>query len=284
MIKRVLITGGTGFVGSNLIKFIKNNYGCINVGRSKSNLCENIYWNLQTPLNYNVNKEIDVIIHIASVVGNNNTSKSDYLDVNLKSTLHLLNYCIDNNIKKFIYISTGGVYGYNGEKFNESNDCNPLDIYSMSKFFSEKLCDLYKDKVSIIILRLFFPYGNGQEGRLFSNLVHDVINEKEIILNQKGLPNINPIHVSDIVKIIKKVMEKDCSGIFNLCGDECISIEELCNKIALHAHVKNPKFIYRDNHVSNLIGNNEKICRLLNYKLNVNLDNGIDMYLKSLRL
>lgn len=279
MNKSVIITGGTGFIGSNIIKNLSNDYNFVNIGRNKSNLCEDVYWDFKSRLNYKCRNEIHSIIHCAAITGNKHPLKSDYIDVNLKSTLYLLDYCVDNRISKFIYISTGGVYGYSDEKLNESGLCNPIDIYSMSKYFSEKLCDLYRDKISIIIVRLFFPYGNGQQDRLFSNLVNSITDGKEITLNKNGQPIINPIHINDVVSIIRELVKINCEGIYNLCGDECISIEELSAKIALYAKVEEPHFVYKDDSVANLIGSNEKIHELVQYKLQVDLDTGIKMYL-----
>lgn len=282
MRKNILITGGTGFIGSNFINSYKDYYRCINMGRHENDLCSNIYWDLKEKIDYIIEEDIDTVIHSASIVGSSEADNSKYIDINVKSTIELLDYCVRNKVKKFIYISSGSVYGYNKEKVNESAICNPLDMYGMSKYFSEKLCDLYKNKISIIILRLFFPYGNGQKGRLFSNLVESVLQKKEINLNKDGLPVINPIHVTDVVNIIQKLIETDYTGVFNICGNELVSIESLCRRIAFHADIDELNFSYKENDVSNLIGDNKKICSVLGYKMNINLDEGIRMYLKSL--
>lgn len=277
MSRKILITGGTGFVGSNLIHSLMNNYEFISIGRSKNNLCNNIYWDYNGNLSQKINTRIDLVIHCASIVGNSNLDKSQYIDVNVKSTLELLEFCFKNNVKKFIYLSTGGVYGYNNNEFSEDAECNPLDIYSMSKFFSEKLCSLYNDKISIIILRLFFPYGIGQNGRLISSLISKVLKGEEITLNKNGYPIINPIHIIDVSNIISKLLEIECSGIFNICGDECISVEDLCKKIAFNYNVERINLVYNNNYCTNLIGCNKKVCDFLNYKMNIDLDTGIKL-------
>lgn len=281
MTGRILITGGTGFIGSNLIDSLKNNYEFINLGRSNNRSCKNVYWDLMGNLNTKIDDKIDAVIHCASIVGNSNLNKSNYIDINVKSTLELLEFCLKNHVKKFVYISTGGVYGYNKKELGEDNGCNPIDIYSLSKYFSEKLCDLYKDKISIVILRMFFPYGNGQRGRLISNLVNDILQGKEINLNKNGLPMINPIHITDVVSILKGILKINCSGIFNICGDECISIEDLCKKISYNYNSSTPKFIYNNNCVTNLMGSNKKICNLLEFNMKVNLDKGIKLLVNS---
>jgi UDP-glucose 4-epimerase len=281
MKRTILVTGGTGFIGGSFINYSKDYHKCVNLGRNKNNQCKNIYWNLKDSLE-DIREDIDTVVHCASLVGNNELNKSSYIDINVKSTLHLLEFCERNQVRKFIYISTGGVYGYKSESSYESDKANPIDMYSMSKYFSEKICELYSNKFSIVILRLFFPYGNGQKGRLFDNLIKNISSNKDIILNKGGYPVINPIHISDVNTIINQIIEINCSGIFNLCGEELISVEDLSRKIAKHLNVKELKCIYTENNISNLIGSNKNILNMLKYRLQVDLDTGISMYLKNI--
>ena len=283
MSKRILLTGGTGFIGSNLIKSLRNENNITNIGRNKNPLCDNIFWNLEDGLNNLEIDDIDIIVHCASIVGNVNIIKSKYIDINVKSTLELLEFCIKNKIKKFILISTGGVYGFSKKNLVENDICNVKEIYSLSKFFSEQVCELYKDKLSIVILRLFFPYGDGQKGRLISNLYDDICKKKKIMLSKNGQPVINPIHIFDVVNIIKNFIEYDLEGTFNICGNEFFSIEQLCRKIALIENIDDPQFIYGDNDIDNMMGSNKKVCMALNYKMQVNLDEGLKSFLISLK-
>jgi len=283
MSNKILITGGTGFIGGNLINSINAENHIINIGRNKNLICDNILWNLEDKLDGLFLNNVDVIIHCASIVGNQNISKSKYMDINVKSTLELLEFGLKNNIKKFILISTGGVYGFSKKKLSENDICNAKEIYSLSKYFSEKLCELYKDKISIVILRLFFPYGEGQKGRLISNLCNDIFKKKKIMLSKNGQPIINPVHIADVVNIIKNIIEDDLDGTYNICGNEFLSIEQICRKIAVIQNVDDVQFTYGDNDVDNLMGNGEKICKALNYTMQKNLDEGLKLFLKSLK-
>jgi len=283
MSKKILITGGTGFIGSNLIKSLNSGNDIVNIGRNKNLRCDNIFWDLQGNLDDLLLNNVDIIIHCASIVGNDSTNKSDYIDINVKSTLELLEFSIKNKVKKFILISTGGVYGYSKKVLDENDICNPGEIYSLSKYFSEKVCELYKDKLSIVILRMFFPYGERQKSRLISNLFNDILEKKEIMLSKNGQPIINPVHIIDVVNIIKNIIKNDLNGTFNICGNEFFSIEQLCRKIALLEKVDDPELIYGDNDIDNLIGNGKKICKSLKYNMQINLDEGLKLYSMSLR-
>jgi|GEM_PF-1231622 len=283
MFKKILITGGTGFIGRNLINSINTENHIINIGRNKNSMCDNIFWNLKDNLDSLLLNNVDAIIHCASIVGNENINKSQYIDINVKSTLELLEFATKNNIKKFILISTGGVYGFSKKILDEKDRCNAKGIYSLSKYFSEKVCELYKGKISIVILRLFFPYGEGQKGRLISNLCNNILKKNKIMLNKKGQPIINPVHILDVVNIIKNIIRNDLKGTFNICGDELISIEQICRKIAIIENIDDAKFIYGDNDIDNLMGNSKKICRTLNYDMKINLDEGLRLFLTTLK-
>lgn len=275
--KTILITGATGFLGNSIVSNLMSKYEFINVGRSENTFCKNIYWDLKNTLNIEHEINSKIAIHCASIVGSNSKiAVSDYLDINVKSTAALLDLCVKKNVDKFILISTGGVYGYNDKPMKESDRCNPEEIYSLSKYFSEKICELYKDKIQIIILRLFFPYGNYKSDRLINRLITNILNGKSVCLNHDGHPIVNPIHIVDLVNIIEIFLNSNSKGIFNVSGNEEISIENLCNLISIKAKITPSKYIYNNIILKNMIGNNDKLNMLINYKQQVSLSQGID--------
>lgn len=275
--RNIVITGGTGFLGSNLVNNFKDNYIIYNLGRNRSECCENIYWNLTDSIeDKKLPSNIDTIIHCAAIVGEGNYSKRDYIEVNLMSTLELLECCINRGVKQFVYISTGGVYGFGKYSFNEEDQCKPQGIYNVSKRFSEEICIEYVDKLTITILRPFFPYGKGQEGRLVSNLINKIRSGEKITLNNDGMPLINPIHVSDLCNIIKGVIDKRIEGVFNVCGNEIVSIKELCEIISQKVEAENVQFCFNGKNAKNMLGNNEKILNALNYSILTTIFEGIE--------
>lgn len=279
----LLITGGSGFIGTHLVNSLNSMYNITNLGRNKNPLCTNIYWNLKTGLDYIAIPPPYAVIHCASIVNSNNSDNYEYIDINVKSTIALLEFCVKNSVKKFIFVSSGGVYGYSKYAFSEDNSCNPQGIYLLSKYFSEKICTLYKDKLDIVILRPFFPYGEGQKGRLISNLFYDILNNNVISLNKGGYPKINPIYISDLIDIITLFIKNDVAGIFNVCGDDVISIEELCKTIAKITDKKNLNLFYKENSVGNLVGSNKYLYSTLGYKSNTTLEQGLTHYFKWLK-
>jgi UDP-glucose 4-epimerase len=276
-LKTILITGGTGFLGQNLILRLVKNFKCYNIGIDKSALCQNIKWDLRRKLDdKKLPKNIDVVIHCASIVGDNEKiPKSDYLDVNVRATLYLLEHSAKNRVKHFIYISTGGVYGFKQRPLKEEDECRPEGMYSLTKYFSELLCKHYDNKMKVTIIRLFFPYGPGQKGRLIPGLTKRISEGKEIELNANGLPVINPIHITDATNIIVKIIERKIGGTFNLAGNKKISIGSIVIKITKNLN-KKARIKHTNRKTSSLIGSNDKIVKILKYRFEKSLDNGIE--------
>ena len=281
--KNILITGGTGFIGTNLILELHDEYKFINLGRNKNSNCDNVYWDLYGDIpEKDISKKIDVIIHCASIVSVDKSAKdTEYIDINVKSTLRLLQFGMKRGITQFIYISTGGVYGFCDEEIEEDNICRPEGIYSMTKYFSEILCRDYIKYFRVSILRLFFPYGKRQNGRLISNLIYNISNYKEVILNEGGLPLINPVRIHDICKIIGQILKLEINGTYNVSGNEVISIRSLCDLIQYKLKVSNVKYVYSGIETSNLIGSNKKLLRELDYCFKVRINDGIDEIINS---
>jgi nucleoside-diphosphate-sugar epimerase len=75
--KKILFTGGSGFVGRNFISMFNNKYSFINLGRTKNNLCENIEWDLKGKMPDRLNDyKFDTLVHCASVVGTDSKTSS----------------------------------------------------------------------------------------------------------------------------------------------------------------------------------------------------------------
>ncbi len=274
--KKIVVTGGTGFVGRNLISMLSTSDEVYNLGRNPNLNSNNVLWDFKSDIDkIEFPSPTDTVIHCASIVNNSNYTSREYMDINVLATLQLLEYCSKNGVKHFIFISTGGVYGFGEEAFKEECCCNPAGIYNTSKYFAERLCMEYSSKLDISILRLFFPYGKGQKGRLISNLAEKIKSGDEIIINKDGRPCINPIHIDDLCFIVREIVKERILGTFNICGNETVSIEELCNMIANNNRICKLNLQFTENFSGNLIGNNEKITDYLKYKYRMSLSKGL---------
>ena len=113
--------------------------------------------------------DIDVIIHLAqsSKFRDFPSEAEDIFNVNIKSTAQLLDFARKNNVQKFVYASSGGIYGTNSNRaFNESSPITATDqlgFYLGSKLCGEVLVRNYSTLFDVITLRFFFMYGPKQQ-------------------------------------------------------------------------------------------------------------------------
>lgn len=269
----VLITGATGFVGSELIRRLSYEYDIYTLGRRPWGTT-NIYWDMYESCPYTeilkANDYFDVVVHAGSLVGSG-YHWEDYNRVNVEATAQLAAFA-SRYASKFIFLSTGSVYGpYYTRQIDEFFPVHPNDDYSMSKMRAERRVSISCSNATI--LRLFYPYGWSQKGRLIPNLIEKVKNGSPI-KDYGGKPRINPIHVTDVSRYIEWFMDNQQAGVFNVAGREIVSIRGLVTLIGAMLG-KEPVFETEFSLFNDLIGNTQTVENLTGIKCNVNLRDGI---------
>lgn len=176
--KKVLITGGLGLIGSSIAKKIINDgYEVVIIDNKSTNIISKIdnakiievditnYEQLKT-IKFN---DINTVLHLAGQSSGPKSFEQPYQDVrdNVLGTVNILNFCGSNNIRRIIFASSFAVYGdpIGKEIFSENDFCNPLSIYGTSKYACEKYIKILSKKYDINynILRMFNVYGPGQD-------------------------------------------------------------------------------------------------------------------------
>lgn len=183
------------------------------------------------PLNISI-KNIDCIIFLAQ--GNQIFPEGAIKEfkVNTVSTLELLEFGRKQKIKKFIYFSTGGVYGYGPKKFREQDLPRSKNFYEGTKIAAESLIWQYRSFFSCIIVRPCFPFGPGMAPqRLFAKLIRNIASGAPITIKNNGNPRINPIYISDLINVIERLLNFNESVILNIGGEKVYSIENITSKI-----------------------------------------------------
>jgi nucleoside-diphosphate-sugar epimerase len=161
--KNIFISGGGGYIGTNLVQeLLKDDYKIIvldtfwfgNYLKKNKNL-KIIKKDLR-----NINKSdlnnIDCIIHLASIANDPAAALDAKLtwDVNVLATYKLINLAINQKVKKFIFASSGSVYGIKKEKkVTEELNLQPISEYNKSKMIAERVLLSYKKKIDLTILR-----------------------------------------------------------------------------------------------------------------------------------
>ena len=223
---KVLLTGSSGFLGSEILKyFIQNNIDIKTLGRSVSN---NIRIDLVKDT-YNINTNFDLIVHSAGKAHDNNNYS--FHDVNYLGTKNLLNSLITNPPKSFVFISTVAVYGRNeGELISEKHPLTAIDDYGKSKIDAEKLIINWCNKfnVSFTILRLPLIVGDNPPGNL-KKMINAIKNNYFFTVNG-GTARKSMVLAADVAKYI--LISANIGGIYNLTDGNHPSFRELSCIIA----------------------------------------------------
>lgn len=174
MVYKILVTGGAGFIGSNIVeKLLSAGHKVTVVDNESSDSHEKLYWNNKA---CNNNKDIcdyknirplfdnvDYVFHLAAEARIQPAIKNPLLAVKTNSlgTATVLQCAKEAGVKRLIYSSTSSAYGHNKtpNKEDQADDC--LNPYSVSKVSGEKLCKMYSDLFDLetVILRYFNVYG-----------------------------------------------------------------------------------------------------------------------------
>lgn len=276
MNKKILITGWSGLVGSDLVKALlaAGGYELFLIGRS-----ENIHINDDKVKRIKIDFASDwdqselpddlyAIIHLSQAKNFRDfpNKAREVFYINTLSTLKLIDHAVKNKTSHFIFASSGGVYGTSGTFREEDRQgyTKEMGFYLGTKYCSEVLLENYVDLLNVIILRFFFVYGSGQnQSMLVPRLINRVKQGESITLQGQSGMKINPVHVSDVTKAIMASLELNGSHKLNIAGPEVLSMREI-GEIIGAAVGQSPRFSIDDVvDPKNLLGDISKMKMLL---------------------
>jgi UDP-glucose 4-epimerase len=275
---KVLITGSNGFIGRALVSFLESvrDTEIIRVDFNESFDLSTSGWTNKLECS-----NVDVVVHLAQSLRYREfpDGAEDMLKVNINSTFELLEWSRLNHVNKFIFASTGNVYENKNVHLNETDLLHPDSFYSASKLSAETIVAQYKDFFHTVILRIFGVYGPGQKNMLIPSLINKIVNNETIFLaHGKGLM-ITPLFIDNCVEIIDFFINKypatNKNEIFNMAGDEVVSIDDIVNYISSILEIEaikenvdlEPKF---------LIGSNQKVKKVLPNQKLMSLADGLE--------
>ena len=266
--KKILLTGAGGLVGSNLLPLLNKENKVFTISRKNiGNDNFKIDFSKQWDTNILPN-DLDTIIHFAQSENFRDFPKKavDVFNVNTNSVLKLIDFAYRTRVKTFVFASSGGIYGNSDFEFDESTDIiykREMGFYLATKQCSEIILDNYSSLLQVIQLRLFFVYGKGQrKDMLIPRLIDNIQNSVPLRLQGASGISINPTHVSDAVRAIKASLDLTGSHKINIAGPEILSMKELGNIIGTSIN-KKPQFIFEEKEAKNLIGSISKMCKEL---------------------
>ena len=142
------------------------------------------------------------------------------------ATLLLLDWARRNSVSKFIYLSSGEVYGH-GKNLDEKCAYNPRSFYATTKFEAEILFRYYYKSLEINTVRIFFPFGKNLNQGYISNL-HQSIKSGDNIETEYSV--ISPTFINDTIEPLIKIREIKGNQIFNICGSP-VKVEVLIDEV-----------------------------------------------------
>lgn len=263
--EKILITGGTGFLGKNLIlSLLQEGYPVVSLSRKSLNIVNKNLVQIIGDIKNNsylseLPKNIDIIIHTvqSDEYQKNLDGAQDMFDVNVKSTFDLINWAAKNQVKKFIYTSSGSVYLDRSQPNNETSTCEPTDFYSASKLCSENLLRPFSKIMDICIFRIYSLFGLHQKNKIIPNLFNKIQSKELIKLDSMNGMIFNPLHIDNCLNVIHQEILKESKfsiRIFNLAGIETISLEDLINELASFIKI-NPIIKKVDSNNKIIVGN-----------------------------
>ena len=261
----LFITGGTGFIGCWFLESLKYANESLNLNIKATILTRNIKkFNLKAPhlasyKNFNFLEgdlltaqfpynDFTHIIHAATEASAELNQNNPLLMFNtiVTGTRKILDYAVDRDIKKILFLSSGAVYGRQpwaiekiSEEWHGDVDCVDLKLtYAEGKRAAEMLCAIYKKQfgLNIAIARIFAllgPYLSLDIHFAAGNFIRDAMQGKEIIINGNGKPYRSYLYAGDlIIWLWHLLLNADNSEPYNVGSDEMISIKDLAQKVS----------------------------------------------------
>jgi UDP-glucose 4-epimerase len=303
----IIITGGHGFLGSNLARELNkrghkitildkkrtiNNY---NLSFSKKIKTYNVDISSKKSLNKIKIKEKSLLIHCAAQPSAAKSFEIPELDLqtNIVGTFNLLNWSKKNKIQKIVYASTFNVYEENNKQFylNEDYKCNPKSLYATSKLTAENYIRVYCKFLGIKwnIIRMFNIYGPGQDpNNKFLGMINIFLNmakkEPKIVVKGSLKRFRDFVFINDVIRAWILVVEdkKHFNEIYNVGSGKKTSIKELLNQISLT--IKKKLTVEEQQGTPGdfmgCVADIKKIKRDLGFKPLINLSKGLKIFNK----
>jgi len=296
--KKVLVTGGAGFIGSNLVDTLIGRglevyvIDDLSTGDLKNINNESKFINLDLTnkkdlmaLNHNLD-DVDVVFHMAAYPEVQYSLENPTDSNNILSTVNILEFCRLKKIKKLIFSSSSAVYGNpTYTPIDESHPLQPLSPYALDKKIGEDYCKLYSKiyGVDTFCLRYFNVYGDRMKNKGAYKSVISVFKDshfknKPLNIVNDGNQRRDYINVKDIVKINILIGENDYQGkgeVYNIGTNLSYSVNEVADMFG-------GEKIYGETRLEpNLsIADNNKIKNLTRWKPSIKLKEWIQQLKK----
>lgn len=311
--RNILVTGGAGFIGSNLCHFLtKQNFNILCLDNFDNFYSEEIKLNnIKSLLNKKSftlirgdirdgkllktifeNNKIETVIHLAAKAGVRNSilNPSEYFDINVNGTLTLLEAMSSKGVKNLVFASSSSVYGNQNGKLKETDTCNEqISPYAVSKKTAELLNYSYhvNFKMNVINLRLFSVYGKNQRPDLVIHKFFKQISEnKPIEIYGNGQTRRDYTYIDDVVEafynsILYLEQNPNTYEIINIGNDNSITLIALLDCIKEIIQNDKIEIVSKEiakGDVETTHADIDKAKKLINYNPSISLNEGVKLF------
>jgi UDP-glucose 4-epimerase len=297
--KKVLVTGGTGFIGSNLAGELALMNEVVILDDLSTGRMENITKLLKKDnvrfvrgsvtdleLLQGSFKDIDYVFHqaaLASVPGSIGDPIASN-NININGTLNVLIASRDNNVKKVVFASSCAVYGDPEiTPVAENAQLNPKSPYAVTKLACEYYCGVFREVYDLptVSLRYFNVYGPRQNpeseyAAVIPKFIIRMMNGRPPIIYGDGLQTRDFVFVKDVVRANILAAESQESGVFNIGSGVSITVAELAGTIIdmLGKDIEPAHEAPREGDIRDSLANVSK-AKAIGYKAGYSLEKGL---------
>ena len=252
--RKVVVTGGAGFIGSNLVRYLSNDNRVVVIDDLSTGHIKNIKDLIDDkkidfiegsvtdlPFLQKIFKNVHYVFHEAAIPSVPRSIKDPITtsNVSINGTLNVLIAARDFGIEKVIYASSSSVYGDTPTlPKTEEMTPNPLSPYAVAKLAGEYYCHVFNEVFHLptVILRYFNVYGPRQDpaseyAAVIPKFITRILNDTPPLVYGDGNQTRDFTFVGDVINANILAAESDATGIFNAAGGKRISLNELAKTI-----------------------------------------------------
>lgn len=289
----ILVVGGTGFIGTNLVKKLLrlgSKVTCLSLRRKQNKLThKNLRYVFCDYANFNIlkkkiNKPFEYVVNLGGYIDHSKffTKGRLVIDNHFLSTMNLLLSLKKNKLKRYLHIGTCDEYGANISPIKENSREDPITSYALAKLASINLLIMLNrtENFPVTVLRLFLVYGPYQKNdRLIPIVINGCLKKKNFPVS-KGNQLRDFCYVDDVINaIILSLIKKRALGeVFNVGSGKPVSVKFIINKISKIIKQGKPQFNkipFRKNENLKLYPSINKVSRILGWRPKTNLNQGL---------